>query len=78
MSNVTVYIDGTSVGKPTLGLARPAVASEYGSADLDSGYQILHSAASLAVGTHHVTVTAIDSDGYSRTFGPVSFTVTAP
>ena len=75
ISNVTVYIDGTSVGKPTLGLARPAVASEYGNADLDSGYQMLYPAASLAVGVHHVQVTAIDSSGYSKTFGPLSFTV---
>jgi hypothetical protein len=78
MSNVTVYIDGTSVGKPTLGIAKEVVAEEYGNADLDSGYQMLYSASSLSVGTHHVTVIAIDSDGYSKTFGPVSFTVAAP
>jgi hypothetical protein len=78
MSNVTVYIDGTSVGKPTLGIAKDVVAEEYGSADLDSGYQMLYPATSLAVGTHHVTVIAIDSLGYSKTFGPVSFTVAAP
>jgi hypothetical protein len=78
MSNVTVYIDGTSIGKPTLGIAKEVVAEEYGNADLDSGYQMLYSASSLSVGTHHVTVIAIDSLGYSKTFGPVSFTVAAP
>jgi sugar lactone lactonase YvrE len=78
MSNVTVYIDGTSVGKPTLGIAKEVVAEDYGNADLDSGYQMLYPAPSLAVGTHHVTVIAIDSDGFSKTFGPVSFTVAAP
>ena len=78
VSNVTVYMDGASVGTPTLGLARPTVAKDYGSADLDSGYQMLYPAASLAVGAHHVKVTAIDSSGYSKTFGPASFTVTAP
>jgi hypothetical protein len=75
MSNVTVYIDGGSAGAPTLGIARPAVAEAYGSADLNSGYQLLYPALSLSLGTHQVTVIAIDSGGRSTTFGPVTFTV---
>jgi hypothetical protein len=77
MSNVTVYIDGTSVGTPTLGIPKTEVAAKYGSADLDSGYQMLYPAASLAVGVHAVTVTAIDSEGASTRFGPLSFSVAA-
>jgi hypothetical protein len=77
MSNVAVYIDGTAEGKPTLGIAKQVVADEYGSADLDSGYQMLYPAASLSVGVHTVTVIAIDSGGNSKTFGPVSFMVSA-
>jgi streptogramin lyase len=77
LTNVTVYLDGTSIGAPTLGLARPAVASAYGSPYLNSGYQLLYPASSLSLGTHNVTVIAIDSGGRSTTFGPVTFTVAA-
>jgi acylphosphatase len=78
LSNVTVYIDGNSVGAPTLGLARPNVATTYhNNAYLNSGYQLLYSASSLVQGTHHVTVVAVDSAGRSTTFGPRTFTVAA-
>lgn len=76
MTNVTVYIDGKSVGAPTLGLPRPSVAAIYNnSAFLNSGYALLYPASSLVLGTHHVTVIAIDSGGRATTFGPRPFTV---
>ena len=78
LSNVKVYIDGTLAGTPTLGLARPDVAAAFGnSAYTDSGYQLISSAAGLSVGTHAVTVVAIDSGGRSTTFGPLTITVTS-
>lgn len=77
MKNVGVVIDGKSVGRPTMGYARPTVAETYGKADLDSGYQMLYPASSLSVGTHQVTVITVDFGGNSTTFGPVSFTVAA-
>ena len=78
MSNVTVYVDGASIGTPTLGIARPDVASARGnSAYLKSGYVLLYPAATLALGAHQVTVIAIDAGGRSTTFGPLAFTVAA-
>jgi sugar lactone lactonase YvrE len=75
LSNVTVYIDGTPAGAPTLGIARSDIAAIYGTTYTNSGYQFLYSAASLSLGTHQVKVTAIDSGGRSKTFGPAFFTV---
>ena len=75
MSSVTVYIDGTSIGTPTLGLARPGVAKTYGSSYRNSGFQMLYPASSLSVGAHTTKVVAIDSGGRSITLGPVAFTV---
>jgi sugar lactone lactonase YvrE len=77
LSNVTVYIDGTLAGTPTLGIARPDIARAYRSTYTNSGYQFLYSAASLSLATHQVTVIAVDSGGRSKTFGPVAFTVAA-
>jgi len=77
LSNVTVYVDGTSIGTPTLGIARPDVAAVEGAAYLNSGYRMTYSAATLALGPHTVTVIAIDSGGRSTTFGPLAFTVAA-
>jgi len=77
LSNVTVYIDGTSVGAPTLGIARKDVAAAKGPAYLDSGFQLSYSAAALSLGSHAVTAIAIDSGGRSTTFGPVDITVAA-
>ena len=77
LSNVTVYIDGNSVGTPTLGIARPDVAAAKGAAYLDSGYTLTYSAAALSVGSHSVTVVAFDSSGLNTTFGPLAFTVAA-
>jgi hypothetical protein len=79
LSNVKVYIDGTSIGTPTLGLPRPDVAAAYGkTAYTNSGYQLVYSVASLSPGTHAVTVVAIDSGGRSTTFGPLTITVVQP
>jgi hypothetical protein len=77
LSNVKVYIDGNLFGTPTLGLSRADVASYFGKATYaNSGFQLIASAASLSIGTHAVTVVAIDSGGRSSTFGPLSITVT--
>jgi hypothetical protein len=77
LSNVKLYIDGNLVGRPTMGIARPDVATAEGAAYLDSGYQLTYSAATLSLGSHSVTVTAIDSGSRSTTFGPLTFTVAA-
>ncbi len=77
LGNVKVYIDGILIGTPTLGIARPDVAAAYNNAAYtNSGYQLLYSAATLSLGTHAVTVVAIDSGGRSTTLGPVTITVT--
>ena len=79
LSNVKVYIDGTLAGTPILGIARPDVAAALNNAAyLGSGYQFHYSASTLSVGTHAVTVIAIDSGGRSSTFGPATIAVTAP
>ena len=59
------------------GIARSDVASylnkpAYG----NSGFQLIASVASLSVGTHAVTVIAIDSGGRSTTLGPLSINIT--
>ena len=77
LSNVKVYIDGSLAGTPTLGIARPDVAAVEGAAYLDSGYTLTHSVAALSLGSHAVTVIAIDSGGRSKTLGPLTFTVAA-
>ena len=77
LSNVKVYIDGSLIGTPTLGLARTDVAAYFNKAAYtNSGYQLIDSAATLSTGTHVVTVVAIDSASRSTTFGPLSITVT--
>jgi hypothetical protein len=78
LSNVKVYIDGVSIGTPTLGLARPDVASYYNKpAYANSGYSMVYSAASLSLGAHAVTVIATNSAGNSIALGPLSITVSA-
>ncbi len=75
LSNVKVYIDGTPAGTPTLGINRPDVAAALQNpAYTNSGYELLYSPATLSIGTHSVTVVAIDSGGRSTTFGPTAFT----
>jgi hypothetical protein len=78
MSNVKVYVDGALFGVPTLGIARPDVATYLNKpAYANSGFQLVGSAASLSSGTHAVTVVATDSGGRSTTFGPHTITVTS-
>jgi hypothetical protein len=77
MSNVTIYLDGTSIGKPTLGLRRADVAATYGNVYLNSGFQLLYPAASLSIGAHQVKAVAVDSGGRSTTLAPLTFTVAA-
>ena len=77
MSNVKVYVDGTLFGTPTLNIARADVASYLNKpAYANSGFLLVASAASLSVGTHAVTVVAIDSGGRTTTFGPLTINVT--
>ncbi|MGB7987043.1 MAG: chitobiase/beta-hexosaminidase C-terminal domain-containing protein [Terracidiphilus sp.] len=77
LSNVKVYVDGVFFGTPTLGLTRTDVASVFNNSSwAKSGYQLVVSVASLSIGTHAVTVVAIDSGGRSTTLGPVTITVT--
>jgi subtilase family serine protease len=78
ISNLKVYIDGNSIGTPPLRFARPDVAAYYKNATYtNSGYQIYYPAATLAIGTHAVTVIATDTGGRSTTFGPDTITVVA-
>jgi hypothetical protein len=51
------------------------VAAKYGNAYLNSGYRMVYPASSLTVGTHKVTVVAVDAGGRSTTFGPLAITV---
>lgn len=75
LSSVMVYIDGNSVGTPTLNIARPDVAAVRGNAYLDSGFRMLYSASLFSTGTHSVTVVAVDAGDRSTTFGPRVITV---
>ncbi|MGC2639491.1 MAG: hypothetical protein WA294_20070 [Acidobacteriaceae bacterium] len=76
LSNVAVYIDGVSVGTPTLGIRRLDVASSlHNAAYTNSGYQMQYPVAGLSAGLHSVMVVAIDSIGNSTTLGARSFTV---
>jgi len=76
LRNVRVYIDGVSIGAPTLGLARPDVATYFNNpAYANSGYSLSYNSSNLKVGTHQVTVVAINSGGVSQTFGPLTITV---
>ncbi|HEY2861504.1 MAG TPA: NHL repeat-containing protein [Terracidiphilus sp.] len=75
LNNVTVEVDGASIGTPTLGITRSDVAAKFGSAYLSSGYKLVYPAASLSLGTHQVTVVAVDAGGRSTTLGPLTITV---
>jgi hypothetical protein len=78
LSNVTVYIDGTLAGTPTLGIASPAVAANYGNAAYaHAHFEFLYAASSLTLGPHKLTVVAVDSGGRSTTLNPRTFTVAA-
>ena len=79
LSNVKVYIDGEPGGnEPTLGSMRTHRCSrrlDSNAAYTNSGYQLLYSAASLTLGTHAVTVVAVDSGGRSTTLGAPTIAV---
>jgi hypothetical protein len=75
LANVKVYVDGVSIGTPTLGVPRPTVAATYGSRYLNSGLKLLYPASSLSIGTHEVMVVATDSGGRTTTIGPHIITV---
>jgi hypothetical protein len=77
MSNVKVLVDGNMFGTPTLGGARTDVAATYGAAYTNSGYQLVAPSTALALGTHAVTVVAVDTSNRSTTFGPLSFNLVA-
>jgi hypothetical protein len=77
MSNVKVFIDGVSIGTPTLGGTRQDVANVYGDTYLHSGFTMTYSAATLTVGSHSITVVGTNSHSVSTTLGPLSITVTA-
>jgi sugar lactone lactonase YvrE len=77
MSNVTVFIDGQSIGTPTLGIARQDVATYFNQPSYaNSGFNIAYAASQLAPGSHSVTVVAVDTNGLSTTLGPLTVTVT--
>jgi hypothetical protein len=78
LANVKIYIDGASIGTPTLGLSRPDVASYFGKpAYTNSGFTLTYKVATLSVGTHTVSAIATNSAGVSTTLGSTSITVTA-
>ena len=77
MTNVTVFIDGKSIGAPTLGVSRPDVAAYYNnSAYANSGFNLTYAASSIAPGVHSITVVGINKNSVSTTLGPLSITVT--
>jgi hypothetical protein len=79
LGNVKVYIDGVLFGTPTLGISRADVASAFSNPSYaKSGFNLVAPAASLSIGTHAVTVVAIDSGGRSTSLGPLSISVTSP
>jgi hypothetical protein len=78
MTNVKVYIDGNSIGTPTLGIARPDVAAAYGSAYANSGFTMTYSASSLSVGSHSISVVGINSHSVQTALGPLTINVVKP
>jgi subtilase family serine protease len=78
LSNVVVYVDGVSIGTPTLGISRPDVVSATGNSTYaNSGFVLTYSAASLSLGSHTVTVKATNSGGVTTTFPGKTITVVA-
>ncbi|MGA7887192.1 MAG: hypothetical protein WCA44_15745, partial [Acidobacteriaceae bacterium] len=75
ITRVSISIDGTAVGNATLGIARPGIAADYGSAYLHSGWTYTYSG-SLAAGTHTMTAVLYDSLGLSTQLPTKTFTVT--
>jgi hypothetical protein len=70
VSQVQILIDGAPVGTATLGQKRPDVAAAYNNpAYLNSGWTFNYAASGLSLGSHTVTVIALDSLGLSTTLG---------
>ncbi len=78
VSQVQILIDGTVVGNATLGIPRPSTAAAYNNpAYLNSGWTFNYAASGLTLGSHTVTVIALDSLGLSTTLGTKQITVAA-
>ncbi len=78
MSNVTVFIDGVSIGKPTLGVARPDVAAAQNNPAYGlSGFSLNYPASHLSVGSHVVTVVGVNSHAVLKTLNPLTINVTS-
>lgn len=79
LANVKIYLDGSLLGTPSLGLSRPDVASyTHNNAYINSGYVLVYPGARLAPGSHTITAVAINSAGLSTNFGPLTITVKSP
>ena len=77
MTNVKVYLDGVSIGTPTLGIARQDVANYYNNpAYANSGFNLSYAASLITPGSHMITVIGINSHSVSTTLGPKTITVT--
>ncbi len=77
LSNVKVLLDGVSIGKPTLGVARPDIAAAQNNAAYGkSGFTMVYPT-NLSAGSHSVSVVGVDSHGVMTTLGPLAVTVTA-
>jgi hypothetical protein len=76
VTSVLIYIDGVSVGAPTLGISRPDVASYYNNpAYANSGFTLNYPASGLSAGTHSITAVATNGGGVKTTLGPLTITV---
>ena len=76
VTSVIVYIDGVSIGAPTLGVSRPDVASYYNNpAYTNSGFTLYYPASGLSAGSHTITAVETNGGGVKTTLGPLSITV---
>ena len=76
VNTVNVYIDGTLKGTATLGGQRSDVATVYGRSDYTySGWNFQISTASLTVGSHTVTASAVGLSGTGQLLGTKTITI---
>jgi hypothetical protein len=76
VTSVVLYIDGTAITAPTMGISRPDVASAYNnSAYTNSGFTLYYPAASLTAGSHTITAVATNGGGVKTTLGPLHINV---
>ena len=78
VSMVTISIDGTVVGNGTLGLLRPVLAAQHGSAYLHAGWELTMAASGLSLGKHTVIAVAHDSNHLGKQLGYATITVVGP